>query len=78
MDYGIFLHLALILLLSKFLDIVMRRLGLPQVLGALLAGIIIGVSGLISDTGELKPFAELGVVMIMFPAGMETNFKELT
>lgn len=77
MDYGIFLHLALILLLSKFLDIVMRRLGLPQVLGALLAGIIIGVSGLISDTGELKPFAEIGVVMIMFSAGMETNFKEL-
>ena len=38
MDYGIFLHLALILLLSKFLDIVMRRLGLPQVLCALLAG----------------------------------------
>lgn len=77
MDYNIFLHLALILLLTKVLGIIMRKLGLPQVVGALLAGIIIGVSGLIKDTQELKPFAEIGVVMIMFTAGMETNFKEL-
>ncbi len=77
MDYNIFLHLAIVLLLSKLLDILMRKIGLPQVLGSLLAGIIIGVSGLISDNTELKPFAEIGVVMIMFSAGMETNFKEL-
>lgn len=77
MDYSIFLHLAIVLLLSKLLDIVMRRIGLPQVLGSLLAGIIIGVSGLVADGDELKPFAEIGVVMIMFSAGLETNFKEL-
>lgn len=77
MDYSIFLHLAIVLLLSKLLDIVMRRIGLPQVLGSLLAGIIIGVSGLVADGNELKPFAEIGVVMIMFSAGLETNFKEL-
>ena len=77
MDYNIFLHLALILLLTKVLGILMRRIGLPQVVGALIAGIVIGVSGIIKDTSELKPFAEIGVVMIMFTAGMETNFKEL-
>ena len=55
----------------------MRKIGLPQVVGALIAGIVIGVSGIIKDTSELKPFAEIGVVMIMFTAGMETNFKEL-
>lgn len=77
MDYSIFLHLAIVLLLSKLLDIVMRKIGLPQVLGSLLAGIIIGVSGLVADGNELKPFAEIGVVMIMFSAGLETNFKEL-
>lgn len=77
MDYNIFLHLALILLLTKVLGILMRKIGLPQVVGALIAGIIIGVSGIIKDTSELKPFAEIGVVMIMFTAGMETNFKEL-
>lgn len=77
MDYNIFLHLALILLLTKVLGILMRKIGLPQVVGALIAGIVIGVSGIIKDTSELKPFAEIGVVMIMFTAGMETNFKEL-
>lgn len=77
MDYSIFLHLAIVLLLSKLLDIVMRKIGLPQVLGSLLAGIIVGVSGLVADGNELKPFAEIGVVMIMFSAGLETNFKEL-
>ena len=77
MDYNIFLHLAFILLLTKVLGILMRKIGLPQVVGALIAGIVIGVSGIIKDTSELKPFAEIGVVMIMFTAGMETNFKEL-
>ena len=76
-SYNIFLHLALILLLTKVLGILMRKLGLPQVVGALIAGILIGVSGIIENTSELKPFAEIGVVMIMFTAGMETNFKEL-
>ena len=76
-SYEIFLHLALILLLTKVLGILMRKLGLPQVVGALIAGILIGVSGIIENTSELKPFAEIGVVMIMFTAGMETNFKEL-
>ena len=77
MDYSVFLHLAVILLLSKLLDILVRKIGLPQVLGSLLAGIIIGVSGLVANKQELKPFAEIGVVMIMFSAGLETNFKEL-
>ena len=77
MDYSVFLHLAIVLLLSKLLDILVRKIGLPQVLGSLLAGIIIGVTGLVSDKQELKPFAEIGVVMIMFSAGLETNFKEL-
>ena len=76
-SYSIFLHLALILLVTKVLGILMRKIGLPQVVGALIAGILIGVTGIIKDTNELKPFAEIGVVMIMFTAGMETNFKEL-
>ena len=75
MDYSVFLHLAIVLLLSKLLDILVRKIGLPQVLGSLLAGIIIGVTGLVSDKQELKPFAEIGVVMIMFSAWLETISK---
>ena len=44
MDYSVFLHLAIVLLLSKLLDILVRKIGLPQVLGSLLAGIIIGLT----------------------------------
>ncbi len=65
----------------------MKRLGLPQVVGALLAGILIGPaiwSPLTHDkfvpvryTDFLKFLAELGVILIMFEAGLETDLKEL-
>ena len=40
--YEILLPLALILLLSKFMSILFKKLGLPQVVGMLLAGILLG------------------------------------
>lgn len=57
----------------------MRKLGLPEVVGALLAGILLGPSvfGIVRGSDTLKVFAEIGVIMIMFTAGMETNLKQL-
>ncbi len=83
------LQLALILFTSKMLGIIMRRFGLPQVLGFILAGILLGPSiwGLIFDLPEfvlpirqneyLKVFAEVGVIFVMFTAGLETNLKDV-
>ena len=83
------LQLALILFVSKMLGILMRRFGLPQVLGFILAGILLGPSiwGLIFDLPEfvipirqnpyLKVFAEVGVIFVMFTAGLETNLKDV-
>ena len=87
MDYTFLLDLAIILFSTKVLGLLMKKLGLPQVVGALLAGIIIGPAIWSPMTNDafvpvrgsefLKFLAELGVIMIMFSAGLETDLKEL-
>ena len=77
MDYTFLLVLAVILFSTKLLGIVMKKLGLPQVLGFLLAGIILGATGLVKKSTELTIFATIGVNLIMFSAGLETNIKEI-
>ena len=87
MDYRFLLDLAIILLATKLLGLLMKKLGLPQVVGALIAGILIGpaiwsplTGGRFVPVGEsqfLTFLAELGVIMLMFGAGLETDLKEL-
>lgn len=52
---------------------------MPQVVGALLAGVLLGPTFLnvLQETEFISQMAELGVVMLMFTAGMETDIKEL-
>ena len=49
---------------------------LPQVVGALLAGILLGPSGIgiLHETDFLVKTAEIGVIMLMFIAGIDTAF----
>ena len=83
--YLFILDLAIILFTTKLFGIISRKCGLPQVLGALVAGILIGIINFASkkalfndDTSAyLKVFSEIGVVLIMFTAGMETNLKDI-
>lgn len=83
-------QLALILCLTKLLGILSRKLGLPQVLGFIIAGILIGpaIWGLIpgvstggifpvGESSYLKGFAEIGVIFVMFAAGLETNLDDI-
>ncbi|MCL2637365.1 MAG: cation:proton antiporter [Oscillospiraceae bacterium] len=78
MDSNIILVFALILFATKFCGILTRRLHLPQVVGALLAGIILGPSvlGLAQPSETLTVIAELGVIVLLFSAGMEMDFKQ--
>lgn len=78
-DYSILLELALILLLTKILGLATKRLGLPQVVGSLIAGLVLGpcVLGWVRPSAPLRVIAELGVILIMFSAGLETNLKDL-
>lgn len=75
----IFRDLILILLSTKILGIAMRRIKVPEVVGALLAGVIIGPTllNLVHPSTVLDIFAEIGVVLIMFSAGTETNLKQI-
>ncbi len=92
MDMGVvdfLFQLGIILISTKLLGILMRKLGLPQVLGFIIAGILIGpaiwelmfdVDGLmfpISENPYLKAFAEVGVIFVMFTAGLETNLNDI-
>ena len=79
MDYSYLLDLAIILLCTKLLGLATRRVQMPQVVGALLAGLILGpaVFGILEETAFITSVAELGVIVLMFCAGMETDINEL-
>ena len=79
LTYHYLLDIALILLATKLLGLFTRRLQMPQVVGALLAGVILGPAALniLHETTFLKQVAELGVIILMFNAGLETNLTEL-
>lgn len=73
------LQIALILIFTKIGGLVSRKFKMPEVLGALIAGVILGpaVLSLIEYTENIKLLSELGVIMLMFLAGLETNVEEL-
>lgn len=77
--YSIFRDLAIIILSAKFLGLVARKFAAPQVVGEILAGLLIGpcVLNLVQGSDALSTFAEIGVVLLMFTTGLGTNIKEL-
>ena len=79
MSYHYLLDLALILLSTKLLGIVTGKFQMPRVVGALLAGLILGpaVLNILSETAFLSQLSELGVIVILFTAGMGTDLREL-
>ena len=79
MDYRFLLDLALILLSTKVLGMVTRKFKMPQVVGALLAGIILGpaVFGIIDNSSFIKTLSEIGVIVLMFTAGLESDIHQL-
>ena len=77
--YSIFKDLAIIIVFAKIFGILARKCKAPQVVGEIIAGLLIGPSvlGLVNQTDFLVQMAEIGVVLLMFSAGLETNLKEL-
>ncbi len=91
---NIFYYLAVILIFAKSFGLLARKLGLPQVAGMVIAGVIIGLLGrfhdgdnMILSTIFMKPsakemdvlnaFSQVGVVLILFSSGLETDLNEL-
>lgn len=80
MDGVMFLFdLAILLFAAKMLGLLARKIGAPEVVGEIMAGLILGpaVFGLIQETDFLSKMAEIGVIMLMFGAGLGTDVKEL-
>ena len=71
--YRYLLDLAIILLSTKVLGLLTKKVQMPQVVGALLAGLILGPAGfgLLTETSFIHEVAEIGVIVLMFSAGME-------
>ena len=77
--YSIFKDLAIIIVFAKFFGVLARKCKAPQVVGEIIAGLLIGpcVLGLVQQSDFLTGMAEVGVVLLMFSAGLETDLKEL-
>ena len=77
--YSIFRNLAIIILSAKFFALVARKCKAPQVVGEIIAGLLIGpcVFNLVQNNDTISVFAEIGVVLLMFSTGLGTNLKEL-
>lgn len=78
-NYSYLISIALILLSTKVLGLFSKVVRLPQVVGALLAGIILGPAclGIVHSTEMLSNLSEIGVIVLMFAAGLETDIDEL-
>ena len=82
-SYSFLLFLAIIMISTKVLGLFSRKIHMPAVVGALAAGVILGPSGfgmitLEGSTGTfLEELAEIGVILLMFNAGLETDLSEL-
>ncbi|MDO4669124.1 MAG: cation:proton antiporter, partial [Butyricicoccus pullicaecorum] len=78
-SYEFLLIIAVILLSTKVFGLISERVHMPQVVGALLAGVVLGPSvlGLVQETDFLLKTSEIGVIILMFMAGLDTDLEEL-
>lgn len=72
-------QLAIIIIFAKLFGLIARKLHAPQVAGEIIAGLLIGPSilGWVKSSEFLSGMAEIGVIMLMFNAGLGTNIHEL-
>lgn len=79
MGYQFLLDIAIILLSTKVLGLLTKRFHMPQVVGALLAGLLLGPAmfGVLTETEFLTQLSEVGVIVLMFCAGLETEVDQL-
>lgn len=78
-ELSFLMDLAIILLSTKVLGLFTKRIQMPQVVGALLAGLLLGPAcfGVLSETAFITECSKIGVIVLMFSAGLETDLKGL-
>ena len=78
-SYDFLLFVAVILLSTKIFSLLSRKVNMPQVVGALLVGVLLGPSclNILHETDFLEKSAEIGVIFLMFLAGLDTDLEDL-
>ncbi len=79
MDIQILFDFAILIFTAKALGLIARRVGAPQVVGEIVAGLLLGpaILGAVTVNDTIETFAEIGVIMLMFTAGLGTDIKQL-
>jgi len=78
-DVPLLINITLALMVAFFGGVIARRIGLPTIVGYLLAGIAIGpfTPGFVGDIETIQQLAELGVIFLMFGVGLHFSFQDL-
>lgn len=78
-SFLIFKDLAIIIFAAKIMGLLAKKLKAPQVVGEILAGLLLGPSvlGIVDQSDFLVKMAEIGVILLMFSAGLGTELKDL-
>ncbi len=78
-SFEIFKDLAIIIFAAKIFGILAKTLKAPQVVGEIVAGLLLGPSilGLVDQSSFLAQMAEIGVILLMFSAGLGTDLKDM-
>src|SRR5438094_2185697 len=73
------LEIGVILLGAALIGFGFRKLGLPAVVGYLLAGLFIGpfTPGYVADRHQIQVLADFGVVLLLFEVGIELDLRAL-
>ena len=79
MEDNILLHLAIIIFFSKILGAISKKFKQPPVIGMLFLGIVLGPTFLhfIEPEAVINWIAQVGVLFLLFEAGLETNIKQI-
>lgn len=78
MDYFFLVNIAIILISTKIFGLIFKKFHMPQVVGALVAGLLLGPAflGVLKEDSFLTMVSEIGVIVLMFSAGLETDIRE--
>ena len=77
--YVLLIHIAAILITARFFAEIASYLNIPRVIGELCAGVFLGPSilGFITPTEPIQLLAEIGIILLLFNVGLETDLERL-